>query len=604
MRAPLTSGPSCFNPLCQSKVRRSDRWICRCGVRYCSADCQKEHWGRGHAEQCETLEDGQQFTKLARIFIEAAHENEWTSKWIWKRAAKARKQHGTDFILRLDFESPGNIAVVLQKIAEEHQDPFASITTSIKAFDGTWERSKQFGMAYDMVCEAKLNEWILTVIMITVPTVEGSTQRHSLIGWVLSPEHTKLRRRQLQGESVSSAELINTEGQLPASEHVEEIDEHIEQLGRIAAREILMDAAKQDNVDLLELGKRCANEYGRGGFMVRFASVEAVKERQAATLDDYATSVVATSLGNCGFKYSKRVSCRDSLKVWKKCRELVEPCKMGTLGNCVSFYPADFLMNQLKSSTTSHLNTYDVNTAICLVCQISLSDAGDVHTMQQALVFDCPKSTGRKAWTKEVRKVAEKEKRLPGTDNIISFSDLLADPDCKKYHGVEKLSPLAKEVEDFLIPVAVARSYICSEQFEELMISINEFLCREVSSIEEQERYRFFIAQGDARALLAAGMVQDNAVMPKLFSLWKCAGGAPAFSAEAKERRQCMARRIDSAIEAGVLSVCAACSDTSMSRKLKCSGCKEVWYCNSECQNDHWKVHKQVCKAGRSKRSN
>lgn len=29
---------------------------------------------------------------------------------------------------------------------------------------------------------------------------------------------------------------------------------------------------------------------------------------------------------------------------------------------------------------------------------------------------------------------------------------------------------------------------------------------------------------------------------------------------------------------------------------LRCSRCQVVWYCNAQCQKDHWKAHKEICK--------
>jgi len=35
---------------------------------------------------------------------------------------------------------------------------------------------------------------------------------------------------------------------------------------------------------------------------------------------------------------------------------------------------------------------------------------------------------------------------------------------------------------------------------------------------------------------------------------------------------------------------------TNKNCKLKCSGCKFVYYCNSECQKKSWNIHKHHCK--------
>jgi hypothetical protein len=49
----------------------------------------------------------------------------------------------------------------------------------------------------------------------------------------------------------------------------------------------------------------------------------------------------------------------------------------------------------------------------------------------------------------------------------------------------------------------------------------------------------------------------------------------------------------------GYPRVCGSCSKGS-ERMKKCSGCRTVWYCSSECQNADWKRHKADCKRVRS----
>ena len=41
--------------------------------------------------------------------------------------------------------------------------------------------------------------------------------------------------------------------------------------------------------------------------------------------------------------------------------------------------------------------------------------------------------------------------------------------------------------------------------------------------------------------------------------------------------------------------VCAACGEASDSIKT-CISCKQVKYCNRECQISHWPKHKKLCK--------
>lgn len=42
-----------------------------------------------------------------------------------------------------------------------------------------------------------------------------------------------------------------------------------------------------------------------------------------------------------------------------------------------------------------------------------------------------------------------------------------------------------------------------------------------------------------------------------------------------------------------LMYTCASCG--SNCSKCKCSKCKQVYYCNVECQRKHWKEHKEMC---------
>jgi ankyrin repeat protein len=40
---------------------------------------------------------------------------------------------------------------------------------------------------------------------------------------------------------------------------------------------------------------------------------------------------------------------------------------------------------------------------------------------------------------------------------------------------------------------------------------------------------------------------------------------------------------------------CKQCDKTTSAKLQKCSACRKVYYCNSECQLAHWLQHKPVC---------
>jgi hypothetical protein len=41
---------------------------------------------------------------------------------------------------------------------------------------------------------------------------------------------------------------------------------------------------------------------------------------------------------------------------------------------------------------------------------------------------------------------------------------------------------------------------------------------------------------------------------------------------------------------------CACCVKPGNPKLKKCSVCKRVWYCNTECRDAHWETHKPDCK--------
>eukprot|EP01084_Bolivina_argentea_P212548 361262_1 len=47
---------------------------------------------------------------------------------------------------------------------------------------------------------------------------------------------------------------------------------------------------------------------------------------------------------------------------------------------------------------------------------------------------------------------------------------------------------------------------------------------------------------------------------------------------------------------------CSNCGNTE--RTKKCSGCKQVWYCNTDCQKKNWMKHKKQCKKLTQKNQN
>ena len=44
------------------------------------------------------------------------------------------------------------------------------------------------------------------------------------------------------------------------------------------------------------------------------------------------------------------------------------------------------------------------------------------------------------------------------------------------------------------------------------------------------------------------------------------------------------------------LDKCAFCDKKFTSKRSKCGRCKKVAYCDKNCQTNHWKTHKMVCK--------
>ena len=42
---------------------------------------------------------------------------------------------------------------------------------------------------------------------------------------------------------------------------------------------------------------------------------------------------------------------------------------------------------------------------------------------------------------------------------------------------------------------------------------------------------------------------------------------------------------------------CGSCPVCGKIAETKCTGCRQIYYCNRECQKKHWKKHKPECKA-------
>jgi hypothetical protein len=49
-----------------------------------------------------------------------------------------------------------------------------------------------------------------------------------------------------------------------------------------------------------------------------------------------------------------------------------------------------------------------------------------------------------------------------------------------------------------------------------------------------------------------------------------------------------------------MLLVCSACG-TRGDALLRCSACKEAWYCNAQCQSTHWPTHRTACFSSKRK---
>jgi len=64
------------------------------------------------------------------------------------------------------------------------------------------------------------------------------------------------------------------------------------------------------------------------------------------------------------------------------------------------------------------------------------------------------------------------------------------------------------------------------------------------------------------------------------------------------ENLEKMCKEIKQVITNGIVKrvsderICAVCRELS---KVRCSACKNVWYCGEEHQKEHWKIHKVEC---------
>ena len=51
-------------------------------------------------------------------------------------------------------------------------------------------------------------------------------------------------------------------------------------------------------------------------------------------------------------------------------------------------------------------------------------------------------------------------------------------------------------------------------------------------------------------------------------------------------------------VEGVQVTSCGNCGidEETLGQFRMCSQCKSTYYCNSECQKSHWKIHKKECK--------
>jgi hypothetical protein len=106
-------------------------------------------------------------------------------------------------------------------------------------------------------------------------------------------------------------------------------------------------------------------------------------------------------------------------------------------------------------------------------------------------------------------------------------------------------------------------------------------------------------ALGDDAAALAAAReglaLAERVASPLAAQLREAAAAAAASAAEAAERtREPRFERASAAARACFLSACAHCGATAREARL-CGACRQVYFCDAECQRAAWPTHKAAC---------
>ncbi|KAJ7111642.1 hypothetical protein C8R43DRAFT_1159390 [Mycena crocata] len=102
-------------------------------------------------------------------------------------------------------------------------------------------------------------------------------------------------------------------------------------------------------------------------------------------------------------------------------------------------------------------------------------------------------------------------------------------------------------------------------------------------------------APDDFRASCYLSIVKRNLyIVATLTGILEAYAGKPAPNISAKEE-------MDAKQQAGCHSCNASSTEDKPLTLRKCSGCKLVWYCSSECQHRDWRAHKKICRTSHEK---
>ena len=172
----------CSNSLCSAS---ETFFACKCGTRYCSTACLKDHSLRGHKELCSTIcarndsPEWKQFERLAKHFFSVAHNWDYLNSWIWTDAENARKGGDTHFLIRFLFSSvedlEGMLAGCLACLTGHTTQSGFPVEIQVCKAEPLWRTDPSRKGQYDILHSPLYKCFSGTLVCVEIPASDGRT---------------------------------------------------------------------------------------------------------------------------------------------------------------------------------------------------------------------------------------------------------------------------------------------------------------------------------------------------------------------------------------------------------------------------------------------